>query len=34
MYIPEFWIGYALGALSSLAVLVGIAFAYGKKKKR
>lgn len=33
MYIPDFWIGYILGALSTLVALVIISVVYSKRKK-
>ncbi len=34
MYIPDFWVGYSLGALSTLVALIIIGLAFGRKKKR
>ena len=33
MYIPDFWLGYVLGALSTLVALVIISAVYSKRKK-
>lgn len=34
MYIPDFWCGYVLGAMSTLVALIIIGLAFGRKKKR
>lgn len=33
MYIPDFWLGYVLGALSNFIVLIIISVVYSKRKK-
>ena len=34
MYIPNFWVGYILGALSTLVVLIIISVVYSKRKNK
>lgn len=34
MYIPDFWLGYVLGVLSTLFALVIISVVYSKRKNK
>lgn len=34
MYIPDFWFGYVIGALSTFIVLIIISVVYSKRKNK